>query len=103
MRHVVAICLTMGLSIPTGFAAEPEEVCPSIGEMAASIMQARQGGTIMSTAMGLVPADNILRDLAVDLVKKAYAVPQYSVEENRNRAVIEFRNDTELACYTSGD
>ncbi len=57
----------------------------------------------MSNSMAAIPADNSLRDLAVDLVKKAYAVPQYSVEENRDRAVIEFRNGTELACYTSAD
>ena len=102
MNRLFAAAILLSLTVATpSVAATPQEVCPSIGEMAATIMTARQNGVIMSTAMATVP-DNVLKDLAIDLVKKAYAVPQYNVDENRARAVTEFRNDTELACYTAG-
>lgn len=100
MNRIVLTLALVAAMAPAAAAATPEEVCPQIGEMAATIMQARQVGVIMSTAMATVP-DNLLHDLAIDLVKKAYAVPQYSVDENRAQAVTEFRNDTELACYTA--
>lgn len=100
MHRFTAAALLLALAVPPAFSNEADKVCPSIGEMAEKIMSARQSGTIMSTAMAAVPADNALRDLAIELVKRAYAVPQYSVQENRDQAVIKFRNDTELECYT---
>lgn len=100
MRLAIAPLLMLALAAPAS-AAQSDDACRSIGELSANIMRARQNGTIMSTAIAAVPADNEMKELAIYLVKKAYAVPQYSVDENRERAIVEFRNDTEFECYTS--
>ncbi len=87
MKIITAIAIT--LIATTGAAVgqqKTEEMCPSIGELAAVVMTIRQDGVPMSTAMGVVRgADAALVDVATIMVKSAYGSPQFSMMKTNRR------------------
>lgn len=101
-RHlsiVLAFSLAFGLPV---FAEETvQEKCTVIGQLAEEIMRGRQNGQIMSTAMASMPADNPFTPLAHILIRQAYGKPQFQTEEVKANAIVDFRNQTELACYNT--
>lgn len=85
--------------------------CAQVGEVAESIMELRLKNTPMSDLMtradetvGKGTTESALSYAAFlkGLVVAAYEKPAYVTEENRVRAVQEFRNEAELACYSGG-
>lgn len=83
--------------------SEADAVCSASGSLAASIMLLRQQNKPLSLVMKtlLAPveqspdAQNIIRQL----VLSAYEMPAFHTEENQQRAISDFQNTTELACY----
>lgn len=96
MRIVIAATLAL---FATPALSNP--LCVSSGELAATIMENRQSGIVMSRMMDI--ADNVavpaVGALTRELVLQAYSVPQYSSQSYRINAVAEFRNQVEYACY----
>ena len=55
----------------------------------------------MMQAIARIPdeaAGKVARELAI----MAYQQPDFSVEENQNKAIAEFGNQAELVCYQGG-
>lgn len=82
--------------------AEPVTAgCESFGQLAEELMTARQLGLPMSRVLDVAGAAWGDEDtgLLYALVEGAYAEPRYTVPENQRRAVQDYRNEVELACY----
>ncbi len=105
--------LTLTLFLCTFFStpAFAQDACASLGEMAASIMQARQSGIPLSQMMQVV--NNTLENqeattpeveaasLARELVLAAYETHRWAGDEMIARAIQDFRNEVERACYSN--
>lgn len=90
---IAALALT-----PTVANAMPAELCPSIGELAETIMKSRQSGIPKTVVMSAV-SPGLAHDLAVSIINVAYAVPIYPIDRMRNTAIENFRMQTEYMCY----
>ncbi|WP_113155910.1 hypothetical protein [Nitratireductor sp. OM-1] len=75
--------------------------CDAIGDLAKGIMLGRQTGLPLGKAMELVRDSDIeaVTRMAEDMVIMAYDSPRYNSTSGQERAVEEFRNIFELACY----
>ena len=91
MRLAIAATL-----ICTSAYAGPESLCPDIGDRAEEVMTFRQNNERMSEVMKKANGSDIIRQLVI----AAYARPLMQVQENKNQMIIDFRNQTELECYT---
>ncbi|MBB3965971.1 hypothetical protein [Rhizobium metallidurans] len=80
-----------------------EDGCKTIGEAARSIMQSRQQNADMSgmIAMAEKQPDAEARAMVKKMVIEAYSKPGFATESNQARAVAEFSNEYQLACYKS--
>lgn len=85
--------------------------CAQVGKVAESIIRHRLAGTSMSVLMKRTDetvgqrSDAAARDYAAflkRLIVRAYASPGYTLPDYQERAVREFRNEVELACYSGG-
>lgn len=77
------------------------ELCETMGQIAAAIMQQRQENQPMSVLMARLVAaeDGPIRDATIDLVKKAYSGSAYGSREVQERVIANFRNEAEAACF----
>lgn len=99
--------LTVTLFAMPGHAqTEPSQasVCPAFGEIAETIMQNRQGGTSLSSMMGVVDSiaegqNSDVKTFLRGLIMDAYAVPRFQALANQQRATEDFRNAVERDCY----
>lgn len=75
--------------------------CATMGEMGEKIMAIRQMGGNMSDLMGPLMAleQGPERDIAIAMVKDAYAQPRYSTPDFQRQAINDFRNGVEALCY----
>ena len=80
---------------PTAPTAETEDRCEAIGELAGSIMTARQEGVPLSRMMGIANGNEGI----IALVLQAYGQPRFSTNTVRMEAVADFHNQVELICY----
>jgi hypothetical protein len=81
--------------------AGPAAACEGFGQLAEELMIARQMGVPMSRVMEVAEAgwgDEDV-DLLRQMVVMAYEVPRYATDEYQRRAVADYRNEVELACY----
>jgi hypothetical protein len=103
MKLISAGALALALFAMPALAQDGEDKCAAYGELAQTIMELRQSGTVMSTLIAAMKSDpnNPAADMAILLIKEAYGRPQFSTEKNKTLATTEFRNDTELACYNA--
>ncbi|MBA4757399.1 MAG: hypothetical protein H2052_03735 [Sphingosinicella sp.] len=63
-------------------------------------MNARQQGVAMSEVLATIQTDDPdLKSLLRTLIVAAYEKPRFLTDENRENAVADFRNETELACW----
>lgn len=97
----------IGIITAVVLAAQPAQQiahkCEMIGEAAASVMEGRQDGIALSAYMSR--ADEVGGsggDLIKAIALAAYSQPRYSVQKNQDRAVQNFRNTFEAACYGKG-
>lgn len=90
------IAFVLGLTL-----AGPVAACEGFGRLAEELMVARQMGVPMSRVMEVAEAAwgdedvNLLRQMVV----LAYEVPRYATDEYQRRAIEDYRNEVELACY----
>lgn len=84
--------------------AADDTTCESLAEFAETIMTARQRGLTLSSALELLNDAKFerIRDLLRTIVIQAYEAPLWSTEENKTKAIGEFRNEVHLACLRSG-
>lgn len=75
--------------------------CNSIGSLAKSVMETRQKGIPLGSAIEVIESiDNkAVSDLAKGMVLSAYKRPRYNTEENKSDSVIRFQNKWTLYCY----
>ncbi len=71
--------------------------CEYIGTIAETIMKARQSDRPMSKLMAVI--DQYEMPSVKPIVVAAYQEPSYSSDSYKQKAIAEFRNTVELACY----
>lgn len=101
MRYVATAVILIGLCLPAAAQQSLQERCQAYGKLAAEIMRGRQNDTVMSSAMAPVQEDTAADQLVRALIIEAYKRQKFLSDENKETAVVDFRNETELACYTS--
>lgn len=79
-------------------------VCESIGDIALSVMQARQSNAQLSLVIpavdkAMTESPEWARQMVRELVRDAYRRPAYYSPEAKAEEVMRFRNDWELACF----
>lgn len=87
---------TLAFAAPT-LAQTAAETCPVIGELAESIMEARQSGVSVSDMMAVADGNEFFEGL----VLTAFESPRYTTEEYRLREAQDFRNAVEAMCYSA--
>lgn len=104
-RGVIFVAL-LGLGAQPVTAAPKRDIhvlCPTFGNLAEKIMEARQSGVSMSKLMATT--DNVDEDgelmasIVRTLIQAAYEEPRYSTEEFIARSVEDFRTKVEVECY----
>jgi hypothetical protein len=96
----VAIILTAMTGLSTEVLAETDEECAAVGRIAEKVMERRQGGKSLQSTMDVViPKDNDkvgpgFRKMIMD----AYEVPFFNMQESKDRAIGEFRDQWQLTC-----
>lgn len=104
MKKLIA---TTAAVIAFGFPAmsqTADEICIAVGDLAESIMTARQNGTAMSDLMVALSGSGAAEEyvnLSRTMVRDAYAIPRMHVPENQRRKVQDFRAGIESECYSA--
>ena len=85
-----------------------DEVCTTMGNMAAAIMESRLNGGSLSEDMAkwralLSEEADSWVPMALRMTREAYERPAYTGEEYKARAILRFRNKAELDCYKMFD
>ena len=96
---IISLCTVLISSDVRG----EEDNCAKLGELAGSVMSARQAGVPMSKIMAIARQDESISKLLTAIVIAAYEAPQFSVEENRQRRVASFKNEIMLECYKAAN
>jgi hypothetical protein len=95
MKTIFAAVLALAVSVSAQAQTPQTELCRQIGQAASVTMEARQAGVSMSNIMANAADTDILKKIVID----AYSYPRFGSSEFRDRAVEEFRNKWELACF----
>lgn len=97
---IFKMCATLSMAFAMPAFAK-EDICPTMGKIAAEVMTARQNGVAMSTLMTRTGEleDGPMREFGFALVRTAYELPRMRSEQNRQREIEDFRNEVEAACY----
>jgi len=89
------LTLTLLLSVsPTAIGGEVHEYCKALADTAETAAEKRYEGVAMSRLMEIA-GDN---EVAKELVREAYDLPNYTAEEYQRRDVREFGNTVYAAC-----
>ena len=91
MKLVASIVIAM-----TALTAQADQ-CKDFGKAAADVMEARQENVPMSTLMEITAKE---LPAMKPVVIEAYKRPRYMTVEFRQKAIGDFRNQAELACYS---
>ena len=94
-KFIFAIALFM---LPSVANATPAELCPTIGQLAGKVMQARQLGIPKDQVLAIV-LPGTSHDLTISLINLAYASPVYPIDRMRQTAIENFRIQAEYLCY----
>ncbi len=71
--------------------------CAKLGELAGSIMEARQSGVAFTKLMEVANGNSLVEAIVVE----SFKVPRFNTESNRQRAVTDFIEKVEVVCYSS--
>lgn len=77
-------------------------LCPSIGSLASTVMEARQKSIPMSSVLKAVEnsdASEEVKELGRQMVVEAYSTGLYNTDIYKNLTIKEFSNKYESACY----
>ncbi len=89
---------------PSVASAQDAPLCPTVGALAASVMEARQANAPMSELIEVMPAemtDPRANHLTLAIILDAYSRPGFVTRANQQRAIAEFRADVEFSCYSA--
>jgi hypothetical protein len=85
-------------------AASLRSLCKSYSQLAAEIMRGRQGGVAMSASMDTADkSDPDQAKIIRRMIMEAYEKPRMSTEQNQQRMVTDFENDTYLSCVQASE
>ena len=92
---IIAAALTLSL---TAFAEDPQtDVCDQLNIMAEAIMEARQSGVEMRDMIRITREEN-MPGYVTEIIIRAYEMPRFSVERNKQNAIKDFQNEIYLQC-----
>lgn len=74
-------------------------MCQPISEFAKAAMEARQAGVPLAQALTVARHNATMQALIIS----AYRKPRYSTEQYRERAAVEFANETLITCLDAGE
>ena len=86
------------LMVSTPAYAAPSELCPKMGELAGTIMKARQSGMSKSAILSVLIQGSVY-NLSVSMVNLAYVYPVYPTQSMKATAIENFQMQTEYLCY----
>ncbi len=95
-----AILLTAISGLSTAALAETDEECAAVGRIAENVMERRQSGKSLQSTMDVViPKSNgTVGPGFRKMIMDAYEVPYYQMQESKDRAIGEFRDQWQLTC-----
>lgn len=76
-------------------------VCSSMGELAGSVMWARQLGLEEQEVMNMVTPNTQVTELTKSMIRYAFKTPVYPTQEMKDLAIRSFKQQTEHTCYGS--
>ena len=95
MKHlIVTLAMALMLATPAMAEIDAHEVCSDFSSFAETVMTNRQSNIPMQAMMGTTESE-LLRSVIAD----AYSQPRWSVPENRQNAIHEFRDKWYLGCH----
>ena len=95
MKHLIlTLAMVLILATPAMAEIDAHEVCSEFSSFAETVMTSRQNNVPMQVIMGTTE-NELLRSIIAD----AYSQPRWSVPENRQNAIHEFRDKWYLGCY----
>ena len=80
-------------------ASDANETCMTYYEFAETVMSGRQSGVPMPDMMAVVEGEEVL----VSIIRAAYRQPRMNVEENQQRYITDFANETYAECLEAFD
>lgn len=104
-KIILAAALAITSIMPTAALAQDkyeqaDKICGPLGELAATVMTARQNGVPMSKMMIIArDVEESIRPVVRGFVTDAFKEPQYASSEYRNSAIRDFSNDATATCY----
>lgn len=86
-------------------AMSKDEACAQMGGAAESVMRARQNGIAMQKVLDVIndTQSGAGKDGFRAIVMMAYDQPRFNTEENKKRAVDDFRDQVQLYCMKLED
>lgn len=80
---------------------EKSVLCPSITNLAGTIMEARQMGMKKEVVISVVSKNTSVTELVMSIIDLAYLTPAYYTVDKQQAAIAAFRNQVEGICYSS--
>ena len=93
----IITALVVALAVSGQAQAQIKLDCPIVGKSAENIMEARQLGMAMSELIERAHEQSLTKYKAT--IMAAYERPRFDGEEYQQKAIDDFRNEMELACY----
>lgn len=87
----------MALTIYGSAEASPASDCKLHGQVAEAIMKNRQEGVPMANMMEV--AEKAKLGFATAVIRMAYNVPRYELQENQQKAIVDFENTIYGVCF----
>lgn len=83
------------------------QLCESIESYSETVMRRRQNGTSMSESIRILNNIKIndegisktMKEAAEQIIIEAYDISEYSIDENKEEAISDFKNRQFKACY----
>jgi hypothetical protein len=92
-----AMVIVMMLAAPA-MAETPQERCIAVSNLGGEVMKARQAGLPLETVLKILAKQPEIASAAVGV----YKTPRYHTEENKQAAIVDFRNDALVSCLSKG-
>ncbi|MER9624023.1 hypothetical protein NKI98_21760 [Mesorhizobium sp. M0222] len=99
-QHVVAVTLCAGMTAHPVLAMSTDEACAQMAGAAESVMKARQNGIALQKVLEVAnnPQYASGKDGFRAIIMMAYGKPRFNTEENKQRAIDDFRDEVQLYC-----
>ena len=102
MKKIVLVLALAMISSPAKSTAN-DELCETLGVMAAGIMAKRQADGMYGEMMRAAKVPDAFSGVLQIMVEQAFEEPRYYSREYIEIAVAEFSNGWARACYRSGE